>query len=141
MSEKEVNIGGRPTMYSDDLGDRICEGIAGATALVTICKAKGMPVPRTVYRWRRENDTFNHNYAKAREDQADKLAEDILSISDEAEPENVQVAKLKVDSRKWLASKFNRAFSDKTITEIDINDSFADRILRGRERGTNTEEA
>ena len=100
-----------------------------------------MPAARTVYTWRRENDTFQQNYARAREDQGDKLAEDVLEISDNADPETIQVDKLRVDTRKWLASKFNRAYSDKTITEIDINDSFADRIMRGRERGTNTEEA
>lgn len=134
-------MAGRPTDYTPELGDKICEGIANAISLVTICKQEGMPDPRSVYRWRRIHSEFSQNYASAREDQGDKHSEDILTICDAAEPETIQVDKLRVDTRKWLASKFNRAFSDKTITEIDINDSFADRILRGRNRGSNTEEA
>jgi len=141
MSETAVNKGGRPTLYTPELGDAICAGIASAKSLDSICKEEGMPGSRTVYTWRRENDEFQQNYARAREDQGDKLAEDVLEICDQAEPETVQVDKLRVDTRKWLASKFNRAYSDKTITEIDINDSFADRIMRGRERGSNTEES
>jgi hypothetical protein len=151
---------GRPTLYTEDVADIICEGIANAVALVTICKPDDMPQPRTVYRWRRENDAFRHNYENARQDQGDKLAEDILSIADNGENDYMEIlskegkcegykqngelmqrSKLRVESRKWLASKFNRAFSDKIITEIDVNDSFADRILRARERGPNTEEA
>lgn len=159
MSETATKKSGRPTLYSDELGDIICEQIANAVSLSTICKADDMPAERTVYKWRREIDVFMHNYARAREDQGDKLAEDILSIADDGtndymddlgeeagaayklNGEHLQRSKLRIDSRKWLASKFNRAFSDRVITEIDINDSFAERIMRGRERGANTEEA
>ena len=132
---------GRPTMYSDELGDKICEGIAEGLSLVKICKAKGMPAPRTIYKWRRENDVFMHNYARAREDAADHFVQEIKEIADEAENEDIQVAKLRCDVRKWTASRFNRAYQERQITELDINDSFADRILRARERGTDTQKA
>ena len=47
-------------------------------------------------------------YARAREAQADKLAKEILELSDKIEDDNpikVQRARLQVDSRKWLAAR------------------------------------
>ncbi len=132
---------GRPTLFTDDLGDVICEGIAEGLSLVKICKAKGMPAPRTIYKWRREHDGFMQNYARAREDAADHFVQEIKDIADEAETEDIQVAKLRCDVRKWTASRFNRAYQERQITELDVNDSFADRILRARDRGPDTEEA
>jgi hypothetical protein len=47
-------------------------------------------------------------YTRAREEQADKLAKEILELSDKIEDDNqvkVQLARLQVDSRKWLAAR------------------------------------
>ena len=43
---------------------------------------------------------------RAREAQADKLFKECLEIADKATPENVSVARLQVDVRKWHAGKF-----------------------------------
>jgi hypothetical protein len=61
---------------------------------------------------------FRHQYARAREAQADFLAEEILQIADDGENDTyatengpavnhdvVQRSRLRVDARKWLASK------------------------------------
>lgn len=62
---------------------------------------------------------FSEQYARAREAQADKLAEEALQISDDGrsdtyvdgdgnvktDTEVIQRSKLRVDTRKWLASK------------------------------------
>src|SRR5215831_16773505 len=45
-----------------------------------------------------------HN-ARAREAQADKLFKESLEIADKATPENVSVARLQIDVRKWHAGK------------------------------------
>lgn len=132
---------GRPSLYTPEYGDKVCAGIARGKSLVHICKAKNMPSESTVYKWRREQDEFTQNYARAREDAADQFVQEIKDIADEADNENIQVAKLRCDVRKWTASRFNRAYQERQITEIDVNDSFADRILRARERGPDTEEA
>jgi hypothetical protein len=48
-------------------------------------------------------------YARAKEESADHLAEEIMEIADEAmnalTSEQVQAARLRVDARKWIASK------------------------------------
>ena len=62
---------------------------------------------------------FSDQYARAREAQADKLAEEALQIADDGrsdtyvdgdgnvktDTEVIQRSKLRVDTRKWLASK------------------------------------
>lgn len=97
---------GRPTDYSEDLADKICELILSGMSLARICKLDGMPEPASIYRWFRKYPEFCENYKRAKEDQADYFAEDIIDIADLASPEDVQVAKLRVDTRKWVASKF-----------------------------------
>jgi hypothetical protein len=132
---------GRPSLYTDELGDKVCEGIAQGNSLTKLCKADDMPAERTVYKWRREIDVFMQNYTRAREDAADFFVEEIMEIADAAEAEDVQVAKLRVDTRKWTAARFNRAYQDRQTTEIEVTDSVAERILRARSRsGSDTEE-
>ena len=125
---------GRPTLFTEDLGDTVCAGIAKGLSLVKICQAKDMPDERSVYRWRRLHDSFSQNYARAREDAADQFVQEIMDIADEATVEEVQVAKLRVDTRKWTAARFNRAYQDKQTTELEITDSVAERIVRARGR-------
>ena len=48
---------------------------------------------------------FLERYARARDAQADKLFKECLEIADKATPENVSVARLQVDTRKWAAAR------------------------------------
>ena len=87
-----------------------------------------MPGIRTVYTWLSGNETFQQMYARAREDQADTLADEIIAIADEQhevvsetgkvfDPE-VNRDKLRVDARKWIASKLKpKKYGDKTEVE------------------------
>jgi len=52
-----------------------------------------------------KDEDFLERYARAREAQADKLFKESLEIADKATPENVSVARLQVDVRKWHAGK------------------------------------
>jgi hypothetical protein len=71
-----------------------------------------MPDRETVRRWRRENEEFRGQYARARVDQADSLAEEIVAIADtEKDPAK---ARVRIDARKWYASKLNpKTYGDK----------------------------
>lgn len=94
---------GRPSDFSQGLADAICERIADGESLRTICSAVDMPNNATVFRWLAANRDFSDQYARAREDQAESLADEIVKIADEAEDANV--ARLRVEARKWVASK------------------------------------
>lgn len=83
-----------------------------------------MPGLSTIFRWLGDeaHEAFREQYAKARESRADALVEDILEIADDSrndwveinDPENpgyrvngeaIQRSRLRVDTRKWVASK------------------------------------
>jgi hypothetical protein len=104
--------GGRPTDYTEALGDKICDQLTQGMSLVKICKADAMPATVTIYKWLREHPEFANNYARARDNQADYYADEILEIADNAE--DPQKARLQVDTRKWVASKLKpKKFGDK----------------------------
>lgn len=120
---------GRPTDYSLELTDLICERLACGESMRSISRDDGMPAMSTLFKWLREHDEFSQQYAKAKEESADALVEDMLDIADnqvgnpligeDGEPVKnadgyvmtsvdgpaVAHAKLKVDTRKWAASK------------------------------------
>lgn len=105
---------GRPDEFTPEMGDKIAELIASGKSIRTICKPDDMPNISTIYRWIRVHPEFSKQYAKAKEDQADAMAEDILDIADD-ESEDVQRSRLRVDTRKWLASKFKaKKYGDST---------------------------
>lgn len=123
---------GRPSKYSDELADKICEEIASSNkGLAFICNELKINVV-TVFRWINDDEEFRNNYARAREAQADFLADEILSIADDSsrdtktvitkggEPMEVEDtewtnrSKLRVDARKWIASKLKpKKYGDK----------------------------
>ena len=109
---------GRPTKYSDKLAIEICTQIAHGVPLTKICKQEGMPVLSSVYLWLSQNKNFSDMYTKAREDQADTLADEIQAIADQMPMEKtdkegntsfdsayIQWMRLRVDARKWVAAK------------------------------------
>ena len=63
------------------------------------------PDKSQVYRWLEENHDFRDQYARAREAQADKYFQEIIEIADAATPETVNVARLRVDSRKFTVAR------------------------------------
>ena len=115
---------GRPTDYTKDMADKICEKIANGRSLRSICAEDGVPPMKTIYRWLEANEEFRHQYARARDKQADYFAEEIIEIADSAEAESAAVskAKLQIDARKWAASKIApKKYGDKQ--EIDVKSS------------------
>lgn len=115
---------GRPSKYSDEMAEKICEKIANGRSLRSICAEDGMPTTSTVCKWLIENKEFSEQYARARDKQADYFAEEIIEIADSVEAESASVAKakLQIDARKWAASKIApKKYGDKT--ELDVKSS------------------
>lgn len=120
MSDTKRKLG-RPTDYTKDMADKICEKISGGLSLRAICAEAGMPARGTVYRWLIENADFQDQYTRARDKQADYFAEEIIEIADSAEAESAAVAKakLQIDARKWAASKMApKKYGDKVEQQI-----------------------
>jgi transposase-like protein len=103
---------GRPSDYSDELAATICEQVSAGKALRDVCREKDMPSPSSVYLWLSKYAEFSDLYARAKENRAHVLLEEIIDISDE-EGDPVR-NRLRVDARKWAAGKMNaRHYGDK----------------------------
>jgi len=109
---------GRPSGFTEEIADVICERLANGESLRAICRDDGMPSTSMVFRWLGEFSNFRDRYARAREAQADALFDEILEIADEttfdteitengSRPNSEWIARsrLRVDARKWMASK------------------------------------
>lgn len=137
---------GRPSTFTQELADEICEQLAMGLSMRTVCKAEHMPAMSTVFKWLRENDDFSEQYARAKEEAADAMAEDLLDISDDGtndwmeinrgdytswitNGEALQRSRLRVETRKFLMSKMKpKRYGDKLTLdgEQTINHKFKD---------------
>ena len=111
------------SMYSENLAAQFCAHIAEGYTLREIQKMPGMPTIYTVFQWLADErkPEFKQLYARAREAQAEMMADEIVSISDETDVASVMTPdgavdlkldatavarnRLRVDARKWVAAK------------------------------------
>jgi hypothetical protein len=113
---------GRPSSFTQEIADEICERLAKDESLASICRDERMPDVTTVYRWKGANDQFRQDYARARTDQGHTVADVIGDIrkgilNGEIEPD---VGKAAADLAKWEASRrAARDFGDKTLVGSD----------------------
>jgi len=114
---------GRPPKYTEKLADTICDRIANGEAVKEICRDKNMPVASTVFRWLVEQDGFSDRYARAKEAQIEAEMDKIIAIADNPDPDaDVQRDKLRIDTRKWVASKLKaKKYGDKLAIGGDEN--------------------
>lgn len=112
------------TQYTSDKADVICERLAMGESMRSICRDDSMPAMSTVFKWLREVEEFSEQYARAKEESADALFEDLLEIADDGtndwmernssdgsslgwaiNGEHIQRSRLRIDARKWAMSK------------------------------------
>ena len=132
---------GRPSSYTLELSDIICERLASGESMRSVSRDDSMPAMSTLFKWIRDIPEFTEQYVKAKEESADALAEDMVDIADNQVSQPVMVdglplrdddgniimvvdnvavnhAKLRIDTRKWAASKLKpKKYGDKTMIE------------------------
>jgi len=107
----------RPSDYTDEIATEICRRLALGESLVKICEEDGFPVQSTVYLWLQRHKEFSEKYTRARDQQADVLAEQTVTIADETN--DPAKARLQIDARKWFASKVApKKYGDKIAQEL-----------------------
>lgn len=118
-SEYQVAKTGRPSTFSPDVAEEICQELMAGKSLRQICAVEGMPGTATVYKWLGQYDAFRDSYARAREVQADVLADEIIEIADtEPDPNRARVM---IDARKWLASKLRpKKYGDRVALDHKV---------------------
>jgi hypothetical protein len=123
----------------ESLFPAICDEIAKGVTLREICRREGMPNYSVVYDWINENREFAQRFARARELGFDQIAEETMSIADDAtndwmeqhDPEgaiigyrlngdHVQRSKLRIETRLKLLAKWDpKRYGDR----LDLNHS------------------
>ena len=125
---------GRPTVFTRQVADIICIRISEGESLKSITLDEEMPDRATVYRWLAADPAFCDMYTRAREDQADTLADEIMAIADETPDLNpildkhgalieiqlhsayIQWQKQRIDARKWTAMKLKpKKYGDRLV--------------------------
>lgn len=126
---------GRPTQYTPEVAEAICERLATGETLRSICRDEDMPHESTVRAWATKDfkadpddeneEGFYTQYARARDLGLDAMADELLEIADDGtndwqdrldgdgnptgqkvvDHEHVTRSRLRVDSRKWYLSK------------------------------------
>lgn len=146
--KSEVLIMGRPSDYTEEMADKICSELADGKSMRAVCLGDEMPDKATVFRWIRTIEEFRNQYVRAKEESADALTDEMLDIADDSQldytetdedgkrlnAENIQRSRLKIDTRKWLASKLKpKKYGDKQYIETkDTTDDISDEALKDR---------
>ncbi|WCE04437.1 hypothetical protein [Pseudoxanthomonas sp. JBR18] len=129
--------GGRPSLYTPELADAICDAIAEGESLRQVCMRDGMPDRRTVERWMEVDASFAAKCARAREDQAevhhDQMGEieaDVLSGALDPKAANVVLT-----NKRWRMEKLaSKRYGQRLAVDHDVVGNLADRLKAARER-------
>jgi len=126
--------------FTQEIADEICQRLIEGESLRSICRADHMPSAALVCRWCHDYEAFGEQYTRARENQADTLADEMLDIADDAQndwmeknaPDNpgwsingehVSRSRLRIETRKWLAMKMKpKKWGDKIEHDLKSSD-------------------
>ena len=125
-------------MYTQEVADRICAGLAEGKSLRAVCAEPGMPSESTVRAWALDDvEGFAAQYARAREIGYERLADELLEIADTPKPgiktktnekgevetsegDMIEHRRLQVDARKWMLAKMlPKKYGDRQVIAGD----------------------
>ena len=113
---------GRPSTYTEEMGNRICDKLTEGVSLRKLCMQKEFPTASTVYVWLDRFPDFAEKYARAREAATEDMLEDILQIADDdkIDPNDKRV---RIDTRKWAMGKLKpKKYGDKQTVDVGNKD-------------------
>ena len=139
---------GRPSKYTEKLGDLICLLMAEGKSLNSICKLEDMPHKSTVLLWVVKGERgdvdykdFSDQYRRAREAQTEAVLDDVIEIADDdsldlafkkkddptgesgeafINHENINRSKLRIETRFRFAAKMHpRKYGEKLTTALE----------------------
>jgi hypothetical protein len=114
--------GGRPSTYTEEMGNLICDKLTEGMSVRKLCKMDGFPNPSTIYVWIDRFPEFAERYARARETATEDMLEDILEIADDPTIDT-QEKRVRIDTRKWAMGKLKpKKYGEKTTHEVGNKD-------------------
>ena len=129
----------RPTSYTTKIADVICAKLSEGASLRTACKSDDLPCAATVFNWLRVHPEFLEQYTRAKQESADALADEMLDIADDctndwmatnaendlgwkSNGEHIQRSRLRIETRKWLASKLKpKRYGERITQEVIVS--------------------
>lgn len=112
----------RPSSYTHEIAERICDELSRDRSMRAICKDEGMPDRRTVERWMESDPAFAAKCARARQSQADHIFDDIKRLERKTESGALDPAAARaiLSSKQWRASKLApKKYGDRTTLAGD----------------------
>lgn len=97
----------RPTDYTPELAERICQHIAGGESLRSFCRLPGEPHVATVCRWIVKHDEFREQYTHAREAAGYAHGDGVIEVVEAVRNGDIdaQTARVMMDGLKWAAER------------------------------------
>lgn len=113
---------GRPrSEFDQKTADRICDQIIEGKSLRRICTEKWAPSKKIVLRWLKENAAFAAQYSRAREEQADGYADELMELGKQANSENAHAIRVRADIIKWVCSKLKpKRYGDRLALDVRV---------------------
>lgn len=110
---------GRPSSYSEEVADEICERMINGESLVKICRDERLPSRAAIYRWFDARPDFEARCARAREGLAEARVDEIEDLADATTEANAHSMKVKISTKQWVAMKMApRIYGDRSRTEV-----------------------
>ena len=117
---------GRPSDYTSEIAQEICDKLAEGISLAEICRREDMPHPSTVRRWAKSNEALSLAIADAREDGEERITANIRRTArgdDGYSTGDVQRDKLIIDTDLKLLAKWNpKKYGEKIQQEVTGKD-------------------
>ena len=97
----------RPTIFTQELAEDICDHIAGGKSLREFCRAPNAPSTSTVCRWIVSKPEFWEQYREAREAAGFAHADRMIELAELIEQGGIehQAAKVMMDAYRWAAER------------------------------------
>ncbi len=127
---------GRPTYYTPELAEKICNLIATSHEMSTLAlcdKYEGMPPYVCINRWRMRHPEFRSMYAEAKALQAELIADNLVNMAhvesyidadgvERTDSGNVAAKRLQIDTIKWIACKLApRTYGDRSKIDVSVS--------------------
>ena len=129
--EKRPN--GRPTIYTEELGQRFAELYANGMKMHDIFAQDWAPACyMTIVEWQEKYPNFDTAMSRARASHAEFLVDTMAdAIKDNIDP---QKARLAIQVRQWTASKWSQRYADRVQLEVDHKVSIGAALEAGMQR-------
>ena len=97
-----------PQRYSLSRAAEVCRRVADGAMVSEACDQQGMPSLATLQWWTHRRPEFAAMLAAALDAQSRRLADEVTAIADAASPETLQISRMRIAARQWLAARLAR---------------------------------